>query len=115
MNPAVWQSLESDGVVRLRIEPDDSEYQGCAHEDDEECHARDNERLERGEGVWGIIGEYHDPATDKWEHADSVWGFIGDDWRGSGYDEDVMQSAIDAYLAATKPLATMLTSKGVGL
>lgn len=46
-------------------------------------------------GVFGIVGEYWTGRC--WKVADSVWGFVGEDWRGSGYDIDVMSSAIQAY------------------
>lgn len=52
-------------------------------------HKREAERANR-EGVYGIEGQYRHPVTGEWIDADSVWGFIGDDWRGSGYDIDIM-------------------------
>lgn len=51
------------------------------------------DRIER-DGVWGYVAEYWD--GDQWEHADSIWGFIGGDFDSSGYDTDLMESALDA-------------------
>jgi len=100
-----WDALEY-GEVQLIIELDD-EYPDSLCADDAE---RAND-----EGVWGIVGQYRDPATDRWETADSVWGFIGDDWRGSGYDYDVKRVTLDAWARAYKPLARVLVAEGVGL
>jgi len=100
-----WDALEY-GEVQLLIEPDD-------RYPDDLC-ADDAERA-NNDGVWGIMGQYRDPATDKWTTADSVWGFIGDDWRDSGYDYDVKRATLDAWTRAYKPLARALVAEGVGL
>ena len=73
------------------------------------------------DGVWGIVGEYtlqecddscgyHNSNSDVYlgdsncrctfEHADSCFGFVGDDWKESGYLEDIMQSTISALRKA---------------
>ena len=46
------------------------------------------------DGVWGVIGEYFDGET--WQQADSCFGFVSDDWKGSGYDVDIMRQTLDA-------------------
>ena len=46
------------------------------------------------DGVWGIIGEFFDGET--WQHADSCFGFVGDDWKGRGYDVDIMRETLDS-------------------
>ena len=51
------------------------------------------ERINR-DGVWGYTAEYWNGAT--WEHADSICGFVGNDFTKSGYNTDLMQSALDA-------------------
>lgn len=46
------------------------------------------------EGVW-----FYDAQVwlgDYWESVDSIGGFVGDDFIGSNYDDDLMESAIDA-------------------
>lgn len=50
------------------------------------------ERVNR-DGVWGVIGEFFD--GEEWQHADSCFGFIGEDWKDSGYDTDIMRSALE--------------------
>jgi hypothetical protein len=45
------------------------------------------------DGVWYVLSEVWN--GDEWEWCDSCGGFIGDDWENSGYDVDLMQSAID--------------------
>jgi hypothetical protein len=61
--------------------------QPCKHKCDE---AR---RCER-EGVYGLVGQARD-SHGQWHTADGCWGFVGDDWRGSGYDTDIMRAALD--------------------
>lgn len=51
------------------------------------------ERVNR-DGVHGYRAEYWDGA--EWIEADSIWGFVGDDFIGSGYDDDLMESTLDA-------------------
>jgi hypothetical protein len=92
---AEWSEAESQDLVRLRVEPDqdlDLSYL------DQDCYtdryrAEVREHAERDGGT-GIIGEYYDGET--WQSTDSVWGFIGDDWKGSGYDIDIMRATLDA-------------------
>lgn len=43
------------------------------------------------EGVWGLVGEVRCPACGAWEHVDSVGGFVGNDWKGSGYDKEILE------------------------
>ena len=49
------------------------------------------------EGCTGLIAEYWDGT--QWQEVYSCFGFVGDDWENSGYDDDAMQSAIDAHQA----------------
>jgi len=119
-NPDGWDELWMDDKVDFVVSYDDLSYQdiACAHEDDEECHERDSERAYR-EGITCISSSYRDPATSERKFANSVGGFIGNDWEGSGYDEDVKQSAIDAYSKALakfqqRERVKMLVSLGAG-
>ncbi|MEN6534494.1 MAG: hypothetical protein ABFD89_12575 [Bryobacteraceae bacterium] len=108
-----WEKAEDAGLVRLRVEPDESTdldnllgdvFNPEANPDidpkrleQEKQHEID--RINR-DGVWGVIGEYKAavcPACGRggnWEHADSCWGFIGNDWEGSGYDLDIMEETL---------------------
>ncbi len=107
-----FQTLESDGLVRLSIEPDecvDLDFLLGETYDPDLNPSINPQRLERerqqeidrinNEGVWGIVGQYHNGKG--WVSVDSVWGFIGDDWKASGYDDDIMKATIDAYRAQT--------------
>lgn len=50
-------------------------------------------------GVVIVCAEWWNGA--EWEHSDSYGGFIGNEWQGSGYDINLMQTAMDDY---NKPL-----------
>ena len=86
-----WEDMQARSVVALRVVPDDSPDLSWADEKTLERAGRD--------GVWGLVAEYHCPRCYSWVVADSVWGFIGEDWRDSGYDTDLMASAMEAYAA----------------
>jgi len=109
---ARWDAMESEGLVRLDIRPDED----CGFDDlagdmfnrkanpdiPESRMAKEEkeyrERIDR-EGVYGIVGEYFD--GEEWVDADSVWGFVGDDWRDSGYDSDIKRATMDALESLT--------------
>jgi hypothetical protein len=103
-----WADAEDKGLVRLRVEPDEHCDLGDLFGDTFDPRVNTGikpERLEREkqaeidrinrDGVWGIIGEYRCPTCGKWTQADSCWGFVGDDWRESGYDLDIMATALE--------------------
>lgn len=87
----------ADPTVRLLVLPDDCP--DLSYLDDEKVYsARERERvleIANRDGVCGIVGQHWD--GESWQTSDSVWGFIGDDWRDSGYDADVMDSALRAW------------------
>ena len=87
----LWEEMQARGVVALRVVPDDNPDLSWA----------DKETIERAgsDGVWGLSAEYRCPCCGSWVVTDSVWGFIGEDWRDSGYDTDLMASAMEAYVA----------------
>lgn len=102
------QYCREEGLVRLRIEPDEicdldnllGDGFDPKHNPDIPAAKLAKEREEYVEkidrdGVWGIIGEYWD--GEAWQVADSVWGFVGDDYRDSGWDTDIMRSTLDAF------------------
>lgn len=105
-----FDTLEDEGKVRIRVEPDES----CDYEDlagdtfnpdvNNDIPVEQLEREEREfknrlecDGVWGVIGEVKCAHCGNWEHVDSCWGFVGDDWKESGYDVDIMAACIEAY------------------
>ena len=75
-------------------------------------------RVER-DGIWGYVAEFWDGSA--WEHADSIWGFISDDFASSGYEPDLMQSALDALNAGQESAARELEAtrpdmyEGIGI
>jgi hypothetical protein len=108
-----WAKHDADehnpqrGDVRLRIVPDDyatfedltgDVYSTSANPDIPASRLKREAKIEMERinrlGVVGIIGEYFD--GEQWQHADSCFGFVGDDWKNTGYDTDIMQSALDA-------------------
>ncbi len=92
--------LESLGLVRLIVKPD--EFSDLSYLDQEmfaDVRQKELDRAER-DGTCGIVSQYRVSDDDDWQEADSVWGFIGDDWKDSGYDSDLMDSAIQAYYSA---------------
>jgi hypothetical protein len=54
---------------------------------------REFEELVASEGVWGFRADYWNGV--EWIETDSVWGFVGDDFIGSNYDDDLIESALD--------------------
>jgi hypothetical protein len=103
----LWSEYE-DESVRLLIKPDENatiedlegdSFNPLANPDiNPRKLAQDKEdfieKVNR-DGVWGIISQVKCTCCDSWLTVDSVWGFIGDDWKGSGYDLDCMQSALE--------------------
>jgi len=106
--PSTWEEAEVAGVVRFRVEPDQDvdldDILGDAYDHKVnpgilpavlDAQRRDEiERIER-DGVWGIVAEYACPCCGQWIVSDSCWGFVGDDWKNSGYDDDVKQMTLD--------------------
>lgn len=96
------------GPVRIVCHPDDmcdpTDFDGSERDKKEVA-----DRAKR-DGCWGYVAEYWTGAD--WEHADSIWGFVGDDFDGSGYDDDLMQSALDAYDASLEHAARGIEATG---
>lgn len=59
-------------------------------------------RRVESEGVWGIRSYWRLREEDEWEEADATWGFINSDWEDSGYDTDLMVSALKGFLEAAR-------------
>jgi len=97
---------EGDSRVRIVVMPDDfcsmDDLKGdCFNPDVNDNISRNRlareerefeERVER-DGVWGFRAEYW--SGMEWIETDSIWGFVGDDFIGSCYDDDLMESALN--------------------
>jgi hypothetical protein len=95
-------SKRSGSDVRLTLVPDhDADLSYLDQREFADVRAAEYERA-RHAGVWGLKAEYRNEATDQWEETDSVYGFIGDDWKRSGYDADLMRSALAARLQSIR-------------
>ncbi len=115
---AAFQECE-DETVRLRCEPDEhcdmenlkgDTFNREVNTDIQESRmAREEKEFEESierDGVWGIIGEYLNPATGQWEHGDSCWGFAGYKDSTDPFENcaviDIMDQTIDALHKAEK-------------
>lgn len=108
-----FKQAEAEGRVRLRFESDDSgwtwddlfgdTFNSKANPDIPPARMERErkaamERVER-EGVWGIIGEYHDGET--WQHGGSVWMVDGDP-EESECVPDIMSETLTALAKVAK-------------
>jgi hypothetical protein len=95
---------ELDGdLVKLEVEPEidfyDDSYIDCWTHLSERARARERNELRKrinSEGHWILVAYWRPNHDADWEMADSVGGFIGDDYRDSGYDDDLRRDALDA-------------------
>lgn len=55
---------------------------------------REFEERVNSDGVWGYRAEFWNGS--EWIETDSIFGFVGDDFNESCYDDDLMESALDA-------------------
>jgi hypothetical protein len=68
------------------------------------------DRIDRN-GVWGhiahgrrlIIGTGGELLPGEWIETEACWGFVGDDFWGSGYDIDFMDSTVDLVTESVAP------------
>lgn len=103
---AQFEQAESLGKVRLKVIPDEyaclDDLFGDTYDPTVNSNvkphviARERQReIDRinSDGVWGLVGQYFDGRD--WVDADSCFGFVGDDYKGSGYDLDIMSEALD--------------------
>ena len=89
-----FEELETQGLVRFRVEPDQDWSSPLDMDGTPEDLAAVEARMDQ-EGVWGIVVEAKCSCCGSWEHVSSVWGFVGDDWRDSYYDTDLMLEAMN--------------------
>lgn len=124
----VFEGLESLGLVRLDIRPDDTadmeDLKGDCYNPDVNPDispsrlAREEKEFEdtvNRDGVYGLIGEYRTDEGEEWNHADSCWGFVGEGYKDSGYDTDIMSatiSALESALSAVCPHCGRPARKG---
>jgi hypothetical protein len=111
-----WALYHEFGLVRIRIEPDESLYDdsyletwGLSQAELKEQSRALWAQIER-DGVWGIVGEFRRHAGAPWEVADSVWGFVGCDVFAP-YDSDVKAMTLEALDRAFKAEADELASR----
>jgi hypothetical protein len=91
-----FAALEHAGIVRFDVLEDSEPYMHGDVGDESETNAR----IER-DGLYGIQVSTGCEACGSWNAVDAVWGFIGNDWRDSGYDVDLMESAIESVEKST--------------
>jgi hypothetical protein len=88
--------------VRLTAVMDaDPDLSYLEQEEFADVRKREYERANR-DGVWVLKAEYLNPQTNEWEETDSVGGFIGRDYEDSGYDTDLMRSALAGRLKSLR-------------
>jgi hypothetical protein len=99
-----WDKLESAGLVRLEIVPDDSPDLSFLDQKEFSRYRQKGYDRANNDGVWGIVGQYRMDEDSDWMNADSVFGFIGDDWKGSGYDTDIERNTIQSWVKGKKSM-----------
>lgn len=96
-----WEQAEDEGLVRLHAEPDEEMFDDSYIDTWTDVSEARRERarkelwakIER-DGVWNICAQIL--IDDEWTTVGAVCAFVGDDWKGSGYDTDLMREALDA-------------------
>jgi type II secretory pathway pseudopilin PulG len=99
-NPYPWE-----GSVRIIAEPD----QDCDLSFADAWSKRDSDALYQranNDGCWCYTAQFWNGHT--WTTTDSICGCIGNSFDGSGYDADLMQSALDAYTSHVEDEARTL-------
>jgi hypothetical protein len=102
----LFEAAEDSGAVKFEVVYDQEQYDDSYLDTWSDIHKTKREhlrkqlwnRIER-EGTYGIKAYALDPYTYLLVEVDSVWGFIGNDWKDSGYDVDVKNSALQAVQA----------------
>lgn len=96
-----FTDLEAEALVEFHAVPEDISYEDGVDEDPhlsdqaKAYHKAEVARLidRKGYWIWSARWRLHD--TGEWEYADNIGGIIGNDL--SGYDVELMRSAIEAY------------------
>ena len=58
------------------------------------------------EGVFGVVLKCRSLPSSEWTEIETIWGFVGEDFIGSGYDNDFINTAHD-WLHAEIDATTM--------
>lgn len=98
----LWDELEARELVRFRAIPDDDpdlsyldEWTGTREGRAGAKHVRE---LYEREGACIVFAEYRTDPLGEWRTAESIGGFLGfDDFKGSGYDADMIGATLRAY------------------
>ena len=108
----LWDSLESAGLVRIEMVPDDTagdlEWHTGEIGSDIVNHRAWNAHVDRvkrqleQDGAWGIVGQYRVSDCSAWVDSDSLWGFLYADAGDTLNQLDVMAETIEALREALR-------------
>jgi hypothetical protein len=85
---------ELDSLVRLVAVADDYFDIGNVAPMADDAEKEATYSRVNSEGFWGCIAQFRLDTESEWIDSDSVYGFVGDDFIDSGYDTDLLESAI---------------------
>lgn len=101
---AEWRELESEGLVRLRAEPEQENYFDVYGESDDERERQAIIDAIDRDGCWYVVAEYLEDG--EWQHADSIGMCIYRDPTcpfENPYVTDLMRGAMRALPAEIMP------------
>lgn len=107
---AAFDILSGD-FVKLEPKEDQEPYDPSPDEP-----PREREKLLRrvdNEGLWGIVSYWRPNPRASWNLINSTWGFVGDDWKDSGYDEDLMRAALRKVARGTQGIPAQIARMGL--
>jgi hypothetical protein len=109
-----WEEAEEQGLVRWQCEPEFLPIEDLMPDfsDSKDPKADKAEWLDlvRREGIWIYATQYRIDETRRWETADGIGGIEGS-IKGTGYDVDLMQAALDALDRARQEEADKLAAR----
>jgi hypothetical protein len=113
-----WDDAENAGLVKVDAEPDCLSVEDTEPDWDAICINHHVAALERKEyrdrcnrdGLWIYAAYYRTSVDDEWILADSIGGFVGSDWKDSGYDTDMRETALEALEAILDAARTVEAS-----
>lgn len=112
---ALWRAAEAEGLVQWACEPEtdplDMFEPDFSGEVDPDAARAEWLHIVQRDGIWMYAAQYRLRETDRWETADSIGGVEGD-IKGTGYDLDLMNAALDAIEAARQSEADTLVARG---
>lgn len=95
---AEFEELESQGLVRIKAEPEQESYFDVYGEPDNEKERKATEDYLERWGCWAVFSEYFD--GDDWQHADCIGMCVYADPMSpveNDYVPELMRAAIQAY------------------